>query len=87
MVKLDNKDIELINEISKLKNLNEYDYNPADMIINLSTELVDDDYILDLMSFIDDKKMEYGFNKDYTVNELGKNLTKLWDKIYYESEN
>lgn len=86
MVILNDEDISLIKEISQLKNINKYEYNPIEVISGLKKELEDDDYLLDLMDFIDDKKMEYGFNSDYSTNELGDRLTKLWDKIYYQSE-
>ena len=40
-----------------------------------------------LLDFIDDKKMEYGFNDEYEVNAEGQKLTLLWDCIYEQTKD
>ena len=36
----------------------------------------------DVLDQLDDKITEIGFNRDYTLNEIGLKLQKLYDELY-----
>ena len=87
-IKLSKNQFELIKRIYDSDDLNEYEYDKEKLlkaiILNEEGYSIDSDKADDLLNFIDDKKLEHGFDKDDEVNQLGLELTHLWDHIYYE---
>lgn len=53
-------------------------------IPNIDRNINDDDFdgVLDQL---DDKITEIGFNRDYTLNEVGLKLQKLYDELYVQN--
>lgn len=45
-----------------------------------SVEVLDD--VDDILLALDDKITEVGFNADYSLNEKGRELQKLYDELY-----
>ena len=39
----------------------------------------------DVLDQLDDKITEIGFNRDYTLNEIGLKLQKLYDELYVQN--
>lgn len=39
----------------------------------------------DVLDQLDDKITEIGFNRDYTLNEIGLKLQKLYDEFYVQN--
>lgn len=39
----------------------------------------------DVLDQLDDKITEIGFNRDYTLNEIGLKLQKLYDELYIQN--
>lgn len=85
-IRLSNEQYELIKTIYNTDDLNEYAYDKE--LLFKMIGLDEDGYWIgsekahDLLDFIDDKKLEHGFEKNDEVNELGLNLTRLWDYVY-----
>lgn len=53
-------------------------------IPNIAQNINDDDFdgVLDQL---DDKITEIGFNRDYSLNEVGLKLQKLYDELYVQN--
>lgn len=82
MIELNKADISFLQELKNLEDLNEYEYESNKLFENLFDNGLSDEYAQDLLDFIDDKKLEYGFDDDYSVNNLGQKATLLWDKVF-----
>lgn len=46
----------------------------------------DDDLELDLYDYLQDKQVEFGFDKDYNPNEDWENIQKIIDEVYNQIE-
>ena len=68
-IKLSKNQFELIKRIYDTDDLNEYEYDKEKLlkaiILNEEGYSIDSDKADDLLNFIDDKKLEHGFDKDY----------------------
>lgn len=87
-MKLSSNDYKFLQSLCMLQDINEseeYNKNALMSSITVNEEItIDIENAGLLLDFIDDKKLEYGFNKDYSVNSLGQKATLLWDKIFNE---
>ncbi len=86
---------DFLRSLLDFKDINEYDYSKEDVVQALENPQyqgddviidINDDQDLALSDYIQDKKMEYGFDKDWYVNEIGQKLTIIWDQIYVQTE-
>ena len=46
----------------------------------------DDDLELDLYDYLQDKQVEFGFDKDYNPNEDWEKIQKIIDEVYNQIE-
>lgn len=53
-------------------------------IPNIDQSINNDD-LDDVLDQLDDKITEIGFNRDYTLNEIGLKLQKLYDELYVQN--
>ncbi len=86
---------DLLRSLLNFRDIGEYDYSKEDVVQALENpQYQDDNVIIDinddqdlaLSDYIQDKKMEYGFDKDWEANELGQQLSFIWDRIYEQTE-
>lgn len=83
MYRLTSEDKQLLNNLFKLKDLNEAEGYKKDLIEHMvnTQEEFDSDVLNQIRNYVMDKNLEYGFDDD-EPNELGCATEELADRLY-----